>query len=98
MPVPIHAFHVETINKELQKYMDITLDDISGIGTENLIFLEKYNAYYNFTSDFATGIFQCTRGETNGNIVRLFSESVMLTLKKRSDDYLILSHQLSAKD
>ncbi len=98
MPVPIHAFHVETINKELQKYMGITLDDINDIGTENLIFLEEYNAYYNFTSDFAAGVFQCTRGETEGNIVRLFSESVTLTLRKHDDDYLILSHQLSAKD
>lgn len=97
MPVPIHAFHVETINKELRKYMDITLDDISGIGTENLIYLEEYNAYYNFTSDFAVGVFQCTRGETEGNIVRLFNESVMLTLMKHGDDYLILSHKLTGK-
>ncbi len=93
MPVPIHKFPAETVNNVLQKYMDITLDDLSGVATETLIYLKEYNAYYNFTSDFAAGIFYCTHGETQGDIVRLFNKSVMLTLKKRGDDYLFISHQ-----
>ena len=36
MPVPIHKFPAETVNNVLQKYMDITLDDLSGVATEPL--------------------------------------------------------------
>lgn len=93
MPVPIHKFPAETVNNVLQKYMDIMLDDLNGVATETLIYLKEYNAYYNFTSDFGAGIFYCTHGETQGDIVRLFNKSVMLTLKKRGDDYLFISHQ-----
>jgi len=93
MPVPIHKFSAKTVNEALQKNMGITLDDLSGVGTKDLIYIKEYDAYYNFTSDFAAGIFYCTHGETQGDIVRLFNEFVTLTLKKQGDDYLFISHQ-----
>jgi beta-lactamase regulating signal transducer with metallopeptidase domain len=91
--VPIHKFTSDTINKVLQKYANITLDDLNGIGIEDLIYLNEYDAYYNFTSDFAAGTFHCTHGEIQGDIVRLFNEAVVLSLKKQDDDYLFISHQ-----
>ena len=97
MPVPIHRFSAATINGVLQKHMGISLDDLNGVDTENLIYLDEYDSYYNFTSDFAAGVFYCTHGEAEGDIVRLFNESVKLTLKKHDDDLLIVSHQLINK-
>ena len=43
--VPIHKFTSDTINKVLQKYANITLDDLNGIG-KDLIYLNEYDAYY----------------------------------------------------
>jgi len=95
MPVPIHKFSVGTVNKALKEYMGITLDDLSGVGLDELVYLKEYDAYYNFTSDAGAGIFVCTSGETQGDIVRLFGENATLTLKKQGDGFLIVSHQLA---
>ena len=42
-------------------------------------------------------IFQCTRGEIDGDLVRLYEETDngtdILTLKKDGDRYLIVAHQ-----
>ncbi|NLT58686.1 MAG: M56 family metallopeptidase [Clostridiales bacterium] len=93
MPVPIHKFSADTVNDALKKHMDITLDDLNGVGTDELIYLKSYDAYYNFTSDFAAGTFHCTQGETQGEIIRLYGETATLTLKKRGDGFLFVSHQ-----
>jgi beta-lactamase regulating signal transducer with metallopeptidase domain len=97
MPVPIHKFSAITINKVLKKYMDITLDDLSDVGRDELIYLKEYDAYYNFTSDFAAASFNCTSGETQGDIIRLYSENAVLTLKKHGDGFFFMSHQLLEK-
>lgn len=95
MPVPIHKFSAETVNEALEKHMGITLDDLNGVGMDDLIYLKEYDAYYNFTSDFAAGFFVCTRGEIHGDIVRLYGGTAKLTLKNQDDGYLIISHQLN---
>ncbi len=95
MPVPIHKFPAATVNAALQKYMGITLDDLNGVGAENLAYLDEYDAYYSFTSDFAANTFACTRGERQGDMLRLFGETATLTLNKQGDDYLFISHQRS---
>lgn len=93
MPVPIHKFSADTVNEVLKKYMDITLDDLSGVGMDELIYLKEYDAYYNFTSDAAFGSFVCTSGETQGDIIRLYSQNATLTLRKQDDGFLFMSHQ-----
>lgn len=93
MPVPIHKFSADTVNEVLKKYMDIALDDLSGVGMDELIYLEEYDAYYNFTSDYAAGFFICTSGETQGDIIRLYNENATLMLKKHGDSFLFVSHQ-----
>ncbi|MPM04592.1 hypothetical protein SDC9_50870 [bioreactor metagenome] len=93
MPVPIHKFSADTVNKALKEYMGITLDDLSGVGMAELIYLKAYDAYYNFTSDAGAASFTCTSGETQGDIVRLFGETATLTLKKQGDGFWIVSHQ-----
>mgnify|MGYP000897548755 CR=1 FL=1 len=93
MPVPIHKFSADTVNEVLKKYMDITLDDLNGVGMDELVYLKEYDAYYNFTSDAAFNSSVCTSGETQENIIRLYSEDAVLTLKKQGDGFLIVSHQ-----
>lgn len=95
MPVPIHKFSADTVNEVLKKYMGITLDDLSGVGMDELIYLKEYDAYYNFTSDVAYGSFICMSGETQGDIIRLYSESAILTLYRQGNGFLFVSHQLT---
>jgi hypothetical protein len=98
MPVPIHKFTAETVNKVLKQYMGITLKDLSGAGTDELLYLKEYGAYYNFTSDFAAGAFVCTSGEKQGDTIRLFGEHATLTLKLQGDGFLIVSHQRTGSE
>ena len=98
MPVPIHKFSADTVNIALENYMGITLDDLSGAGTENLVYLKAYNAYYNYTSDCSGAYFECVSGEKQGDIVRLYGKNATLTLKLRDDGFRFISHQLSEKD
>ena len=93
MPVPIHKFSAATVNDALEKYTGITLDDLSGVGLDELIYLKAYDAYYNFTSDAGAGIFVCTSGETQGDIIRLYGKNTTLTLKMQGDGFWIVSHQ-----
>ena len=72
---------------------------LSGVGFDEVLYLEEYDAYYNFTSDFGLVWFNCTRGEIAGNIVRLYSDkedgsSALLTLRNFGGEYYIVSHQL----
>jgi beta-lactamase regulating signal transducer with metallopeptidase domain len=98
MPVPVHKYLRETIDQVLWKYAGITCSNLSGVGFEEVYYLEEYDAFYNYTSDFAAGTFKCTRGEVEGDTVRLYAEygdggSVMLTLQRQNGSYLIISHQ-----
>ncbi len=93
MPVPIHKFYYASVNEVLGKYMGISLEDLSGIGMNEIIYLKEYNAYYNFTSDAGFGSFVGTSGETQGDIIRLYSKSAVLVLKKQKDGFLFVSHQ-----
>jgi beta-lactamase regulating signal transducer with metallopeptidase domain len=93
MPVPIHKFSDGTVNQALEEYMGITLDDLSGVGMDELIYLKGYDAYYNFTSDAGFVSFTCTSGERQGDLVRLFGETETLTLKIQGDGFWIVSHQ-----
>jgi hypothetical protein len=81
------------VNKALKRYTGITLDDLSGVGTEKLIYLNQYDAYYTYRSDCQGDTFICTSGERQDDIVRLYSENAILTLKQRDDGFWIVSHQ-----
>ncbi len=97
MPVPIHKYTAKALNETLLKYAGITRDDLSGVGFDEVLYLKEYDAYYNFTSDFGPGMFNCVRGELEGDTVRLYSEygdggGSTLTLRKEGGSYLIVSH------
>ncbi len=92
MPVPIHRIPANSVDAALKQYMDISLDDVIVKNPDSLIFLDKYNAYYNFTSDFAPGFFTCISGKVQGDTVTLYGKDEILTLKKKDDGYLFISH------
>jgi hypothetical protein len=98
MPVPIHRIPAAAVNEALIKHAGITLNDLSGVGTEKLIYLKQYDAYYTYTSDFGPGFFVCTRGERQGDIVHLYSDEAVLILKLEGDSFRIVSHQKTGED
>ena len=94
MPVPVHRYPVRIIDLVLKEYAGITVDDLD---TSEVVYLAEYDAFYNHTSDAGGGMFYCTRGEIDGDIVRLYEEfdygTDMLTLKKVGNNYQIVAHQ-----
>ena len=94
MPVPVHRYPVRIINLMLKEYAGITVDDLD---TSDVNYLSEYDAFYNYTSDAGHGMFTCTRGEIDGDIVRLYEEfdygTDVLILKKVENGYHIVSHQ-----
>ena len=94
MPVPVHRYPVRIIDLVLKEYAGITVDELD---TSGVVYLAEYDAFYNHTSDAGGGMFYCTRGEIDGDIVRLYEEfdygTDMLTLKKVGNNYQIVAHQ-----
>lgn len=89
--IPVHRFKKEEISALLKKYAGITVDDLKD--TSKVIYLEKYGCFYNFTSDFAPGTFQCEKGWKEGNKLRFVSEEYgkELVIEKAGEDYFIRS-------
>lgn len=90
MPVPIHRYSRSTVDAALTKYAGITTADLD---TSAVAYLEEYDAYYNYTSDFGPGFFLPLYGEKNGDLVTLWSNGKVLTLQSVDGGYRILSYQ-----
>lgn len=69
--VPLHRFRKDDVSAVLKKYAGITVDDLNSV--EGVAYLEEYDAFYNCTSDFGSGVFDCIGGERTGDTVRLWS-------------------------
>ncbi len=97
MLAPIYRYRKEDISAILKKYANITIDDLAS--TDGVIYLEKYDAFYNTTSDFAPGIFECVSGKTLEDMVYLFSAAdtngnrIQLILTAADGEYYIQSFQ-----
>lgn len=82
----------------LEQYAGITSEDLTGVGADELIYLEEYDAWYNFTSDFAAGTMSCDYGTRNGNRVTLYAtpgengSRYVLELEELQDGFHILSY------
>lgn len=99
--VPTHRYTREEVDQVLEQYAGITSADLTGVGADQLIYLEEYDAWYNFTSDFGPGFFSCDYGTRNGNRVTLYStphgendSRSVLELEETEDGFRILSHTL----
>ena len=74
MPVPIHKYTSAQIEDTLWKYAGIGLNNLTGAKeSSGLLYLEAYDAWYNFTSDFGPAMFVCEGGELADGYVRLRS-------------------------
>ena len=87
-------FEKSQVDEALMKWMDITSDGLNLDGTYGTdpVYLEEYDAYYNFVSDFSPGFFDCTGGEICGDTVYLYSPGATLTLVQRAGVWYIYSH------
>lgn len=94
MPVPVHSISKKEVDAVLTEYAGITSDDLD---TSAVAYLEEYDCYYNSTSDYGPGMFDCTGGERVGNTIYLYEESSlgtdMLVLREQEGKYKIISHQ-----
>ena len=94
--VPVHRYRKADVSALLEKYANIKVDDLTS--TEGTLYLEEYDAFYNFTSDFGPGYFQCVGGEKQGDTIRLWSDTDerdgcvrVLTVKEVDGAYFIWS-------
>lgn len=91
MSVPIVRKSVASVNEVLSKYAGITVDDLKD--TRDVLYLgNPYMSFYTYTSDAGAGFFNCNGGEIDGNTIRLSGDDAILTLEKKNDQYLIISH------
>lgn len=88
---PVHRFKKGEISALLKKYAGITVDDLKD--TSRVTYLEKYDCFYNFSSDFGPGTFQCEKGWKEGNQYRFVSEESgkELVIEKVGEEYFIRS-------
>lgn len=89
-PVPFGRIPAATVEQYLQKYMNVSLKDMTNMS--DALYLEEYQSFYSYASDFGPGTFYCTSGEINGNVITLYSDHAKLTVKKDGTNYFIISH------
>ena len=96
MPVPIQQHTVSSINEVLTRWGGITTNDLD---TAGVCYLEKYDAYYTYTSDFNTVLFAAESGQQVENYVYLYgnlndrNRSVLtLRLTPGTDTWQIISY------
>ena len=98
--VPVHRYRKADVSALLEAYTGITADDLNN--TAGILYLEAYDAYYNFTSDFGPGVFECVGGEQQGDTIRFWSEAdadgtrKVLTLREADGVYLIQKFEKEA--
>lgn len=94
IPVPIHKYPTRLVDAILLEYAGITTAEVD---TSGVAYLEEYDAYYNYTSDFGAAAFHCTSGERVGDILYLYSETeqgtTRLTLREAGNSYHVLALQ-----
>ena len=95
MPLPIHKYSRAAVDEALKKHGSTSSDKLT-VGKENVLYLKEYDAFYNFTSDFALDSFRCTSGETDGEITTLYAEASggrkVLKITEKDGNIVILSH------
>ena len=96
MPVPIHRHTISSINEVLTRWGGITT---SNLDTSGVCYLEEYDAYYTYTSDFNMFYFIAESGEQVGNYVYLRKSVengniavLTLRLTPGTDEWQIVSH------
>lgn len=93
--IPVRRLANENVSEILVHYAGITTKDLLSFG--NAVYLEKYDSFYNYTTDYAPGYFECVGGGMNDQLIWFWSEPdadgtrQVLTMKQVNDVYLIRS-------
>lgn len=98
MPVPLRRYPAEQVEAALEEYAGISLEDVDISPEKGVYYLEEYNSFYNYTSDFGLEMPDYYAGERQGDILRLYEQHFyhgkrLLTIKEQNGGYLVLSHQ-----
>lgn len=92
---PVWRYPKEAVSSLLRKYTGIAVEDLRS--REGVLYLEEYDAFYNFTSDWGPGRFSCTGGEQSGNQIILWGEgdggaARTLTIREENGEYFLVSY------
>lgn len=90
MPVPVHRYEITDIDNAFLKYTNLPFQALRDRDT--VYHLEETGCYYNFTSDFAPGTFDCVGGFRYDGGAILYSESAALFLTETMGNYSISAH------
>ena len=104
LPVPTHRIPRASVDETLTRYAGITTADLTD--TDGVLYLEGYDAYYNFTSDFGPGMFVCAGGQVDeaAGTALLWTDKredgsrTELTLEKDGESWHIRAHRNTADD
>ncbi len=99
---PAVKYNKSDVDKVLMKYADITSDDLDQGSFSDLLYSEKYEAFYNFTSDFGPGMFSPDEGYVDDGKYTFIEHNnydrekgeyydIQTVFKRVGDDYKILS-------
>jgi regulator of replication initiation timing len=96
MPVPIHRYKSKVVQDIFVTYAGISLNELTGVGFDGIVYLKSTDSYYNFTSDFGPGFFTCTGGTVENGTIKLYRNSrgeskQVLTIVKIKGKFLINS-------
>lgn len=99
--VPTHRILRSSVDQTLERYAGITSADLD---TSGVPYLEEFDAWYNFTSDFGPGMFVCAGGQVDedaGTALLWTDEGedgsrTELTLAKDGEAWHIRAHRNTA--
>lgn len=99
MPVPLSRYDAESVRQALWTYARLTLEDVDISPESRVYYLEDYDAFYNYTSDFGLEQPDFYRGERQGDTVRLYWQHWYegereLSLRETESGIQVLSHRL----
>lgn len=98
--VPIYRITRASVDAALERYAGITSANLAD--TSGVPYLEDYDAWYTFTSDFGPGTFQCAGGQVEGDTALLWTADredgcrTELTLQKDGENWYIRAHRNTA--
>ena len=98
--VPTHRITRASVDAALERYAGITAAELAD--TSGVPYLEEYDAWYTFTSDFGPGKFLCAGGEVDeaAGTARLWTEPredggrAELALQRDGESWHIRSHRI----
>ncbi len=97
---PVVKYRKSDVDDVLMKYAGVTSDDLRLNVSDDFYYLEDYDAFYNFTTDFGPGTFEPDEGHVDGDTYTFIEyknqydlEKVKVIFLRDGDDYRIQSRE-----